>query len=381
MLEIFTKEEYQTRVNQTVEAMEAQGVQALLAFANKVMPGHVRYLSGYETRHGIHDWCFLILLPSRPSTLLTNVTWENHKEMTWVSDIVITGLDKVGQAIADRLPKDIRSIGIAGYNHLPTPVYRTLASRFPSASIADASDLLLEVRRVKSLAEIGVLRRCAEITDAGGEAFLSASQEGRSERDILVEVEGALKRNGSDEVSFATQVGRGPRTALICPYPTDEVLKSGDLVQLDCGATYLGYRGDISRVAVVGKPSSRQRLLLDVVVEMYERVCEALKPGVLAADIARLGVKTAESFGLKDFLYRSPAHPFEFMGHGIGCSYFELPDLSVNSKTEILENMIIVVEPILCEPGVGGVKIEDAGLVTQSGFERFSTCRTKTWID
>src|SRR6185503_19770712 len=119
MLEIFTKEEYRTRVNQTVEAMEAQGVQALIAFANKVMPGHVRYLSGYETRHGIHDWCFLILLPSKPPTLLTNVTWESHKEMTWVSDIVITGLEKVGHAIADRLPQDVKTIRIAGYNHFP----------------------------------------------------------------------------------------------------------------------------------------------------------------------------------------------------------------------------------------------------------------------
>lgn len=381
MLEVFTKEEYQTRVSQAVEAMESQGVQALLAFANKVMPGHVRYLSGYETRHGIHDWCFFVLSPGHPATLLTNVTWENHSEMTWVSDIVIMGLDNVGHAIADRLPHDVSSIGIAGYKYLPTPVYRTLASRFPSARIDDASNLLLEVRKVKSLAEIGVLKRCAEITDAGGEAFLSASQEGRSERDILVEVESALKRNGSDEVSFTTQVGSGLRTALICPYPTNEVLRSGDLVQLDCGATYLGYRGDISRVAVVGKPSSRQRLLLDVTIEMYERLCHALKPGVLAADIAMLGVKIAESYGLRDFLYRSPAHPVEFMGHGIGCSYFELPDVSVNSNTEILESMVIVVEPILSEPGVGGVKIEDAGLVTKSGFERFSTCRIKTWID
>src|SRR5262245_19044622 len=223
MISVFGEAEYRSRAKRTIEAMEKARIDVLVAFANKVMPGHVRYLSGYETRHGIHDWCFLILSPSQPPTLLTNVTWEQHKDMTWVSDVVITGLENVGHAIVDRLPHDVRTIGIAGYNHFPAPVYRTLASRFPSATITDASSLLLEVRKVKSLAEIGVLKRCAEITDAGGEAFLSTSQEGRSERDILIEVEGALKRNGSDEVSFATQVGSGPRTALICPYPTDAV--------------------------------------------------------------------------------------------------------------------------------------------------------------
>jgi Xaa-Pro aminopeptidase len=120
-------------------------------------------------------------------------------------------------------------------------------------------------------------------------------------------------------------------------------------------------------------------MLLDVTVEMYERICDGLKPGVLASDIARLGVKTAESHGLRELLYKSPAHPVEFMAHGIGCSYFELPDINVNSSGEILENMVVVVEPILQEPGVGGVKIEDAGLVTKSGFQRFSTCKIGTW--
>ena len=76
---------------------------------------------------------------------------------------------------------------------------RRLLGRFPSANITDASQLLLRVRMVKSPAEVAVIRRCAEITDAGGQAFLDTVQEGRSEREVLVAVEGAMKLEGSDE--------------------------------------------------------------------------------------------------------------------------------------------------------------------------------------
>jgi len=379
MLSVFGEAEYQARVQHTLKGMEKAEIDAMVAFANKVMPGHVRYLSGYETRHGIHDFSFFVLAPGREPALLTNARWEDQRKMTWVRDIEIVGLDQAGDAIANRLPKSARSIGVAGYNHLPTPVYRRLSGRFSSAGILDASSIVLEVRTIKSPAEIAVLRRCAEITDTGGMAFLAAAREGMSERQVLVEVESALKLNGSDEVSFTTQVGRGPRTASICPYATDELVTNPDLMQLDCGATYFGYCGDLSRVAVIGQPSARQRLLLDVTAEMYDRVVEAVRPGADAAEIATLGVRVAERHGLKDLLYVSPAHQVAFMAHGIGCSYYEPPEIDVQHHTEILENMIVVVEPILAEEGTGGVKIEDAMLVTASGVERFSKCKIRTW--
>src|SRR5262249_7851760 len=154
--------------------------------------------------------------------------------------------------IADFIPTSVRTVGIAGYNAFPAPIYKTLTQRLSGVELRDVSEEILEVRKSKSLAEIEVLRCCAEISDAGARPFLAGEKEGRSEGEFLVEGERPRKRAGSDEVSFTTQVGSGPATATICPYPTDRRLSRGDLVQLDCGASYFGYRGDISRVAVIG---------------------------------------------------------------------------------------------------------------------------------
>jgi Xaa-Pro aminopeptidase len=376
----FSLQEYNARTARTAKALQELGVDLLIAFANKVMPGFVRYLSGYETRHGIHDWSALLFEPEfGRSALLTNVSWEPVAEMTWVPDVRLTSGPKAGGVMASWTSAKVSTIGLAGYNAFPTPIYRALAEAFSGARILDVSHVLLEVRQTKSSTEIQVLRKCAEITDAGAHAFLSAAQEGQSERDILAEVESALRRAGSDETSFTTQVGSGLNTSCICPYATDRRLSQGDLVLLDCGATFWGYRGDISRVAIVGKPSARQELLLNVTAEMYQCMLEALRPGVTAAEIATIGMDIARSYGLEDCLYRSPSHDVGFMGHGMGCSYSEPPELNPGDRTLLKENMLMVVEPILFEEGVGGVKLEDAVVITPHGAERLSACPLRTW--
>lgn len=172
-----------------------------------------------------------------------------------------------------------------------------MQQRLPVARFTDASLLYFQVRMIKSKAEVGVLRRCAEITQAGAQAFVDSIQEGRSELEILVAVESALKRNGSDEVSFTTQAA----------------------------------------------------------------------------------VAVAERRGLKDCLYSSPNVKAGFMGHAIGTHYHEPPWIDLLENTELRENMVLVLEPILRKKGVGGVLIEDAVLVTAEGGERLSNLDIRPW--
>ena len=177
----------------------------------------------------------------------------------------------------------------------PRPFSRPCSQRCSGVKFTDASLLYFQVRMAKSKAEVDILRRCAKITQAGAQAFVDSIQEGRPEREILVAVESALKLNGSDEVSFTTQVGSGPKTFGINTYATDQPLKEGDIVLLDCGATYCGYRGDMSRTTVVGKGSDEVLQLLEGTAEMYDRCLEEVRPGVLSSNIAKAGIAVAES--------------------------------------------------------------------------------------
>jgi Xaa-Pro aminopeptidase len=349
--------------------MAAEGLDALIAYANKTHPGHVRYLTGYEPRLGIHDSAACVVTPQH-CALLTNASFDRPHTRTWLEEAVITG--DYAADLATLLPYRVRTVGVAGFRALPAPVYIGLRERLPQTDFRDSSELLLTLRQIKSPAEVALLRECARITDAGGKAFLEWARPGVTEREVLVQVEAALKRAGSDEVSFATQVSSGVRTEQVVAFATDTVLTEGTLVQLDCGATYHGYRGDLSRVVLLGRPEGRLRDLLDVTVEIYHRCLERLRPGVLIAEVAHLALRIAAERGLSDHLYRSPNHEPGFVGHSIGCSYNEPPEIHPLTKGTLRENMVIILEPILSDPAVGGVKIEDAVLITRDGPERLS---------
>jgi Xaa-Pro aminopeptidase len=372
-----TRDEYRSRLERTRESMAAAGLDVLVAYANRTHPGHVRYLSGYEPRLGIHDSAVCVVTPQRCG-LLTNASFDRPQTLTWLEEVVVTSDYAAG--IAGLLPGRVRNLGIAGFRALPTPVYLGLRERLPSATLGDASDLLLALRQVKSPAEVALLRECARITDAGGRAFLEWTRPGVTEQEVLVQVEAALKRAGSDEVSFSTQVSSGLRTAQVVAFATDTALAEGGPVQLDCGATFHGYRGDLSRLVFLGKASGKIAELMAVTAEIYDRCLELFRPGVSCAEVARLAVRIAKEHGLGDCLYRSPNHEPGFVGHGIGCSYVEPPEVHPDCETVLRENMVVVLEPILSDPAVGGVKIEDAVLITATGPERLSalpvSCRT-----
>src|ERR1700686_3728764 len=111
-----------------------------------------------------------------------------------------------------------------------------------------------------------------------------------------------MKQSGSDEVSFTTQVGSGERTSRVVIYPSDTVLAEGDPVQLDCGATCQGYRGDLSRVKVAGTPDQDYQCMLNAVEEMYFACVDAVRPGVIGREIARIGINVAKAHPLEEFL-------------------------------------------------------------------------------
>jgi Xaa-Pro aminopeptidase len=375
----FSAEEYAARIEKVSRGMADRGLDVLIAFANSAIPGHVRYLAGFEPRLGVHTSAIFAMAPASTDLylLLTNAFWETYQEDSWVQNVVIT--PDYGLELVKWLPPPTRRIGLAGYDAFPTPVYIALREAFAGAEVTDASDIVLAARAVKSPAEVETIRHVAHIANQGAQACLDAVAPGRTEREILVEVECVLKSAGSDELAFGTQVYSGPRTALGISMPSDRRIEPGDVVQVDCGPTYHGYQGDISRCTTAGMISAEVRRILDVTAEMYWRCVETIRPGVRCSDVANAGIEVARRRGCEEYLYRSPNHESGYMGHSIGCRANEPPELSVDNDLVIQENMMFVIEPILGVPGLAGAKLEDVVWVTADGVEHFAVADLEPW--
>ncbi len=374
----FSDEEYRRRFNLVMRGVEACAYDALIAFESAVLPGHVVYLTGYQSKLGAHTWSAFATVPSGAKyRLITNTPFDDHHSMSWVEDVQVTG--DIAGACKGVIPADSLRIGVAGWRALPTWAYLDLCKTFPQANFEDASDVVLAVRQIKSPEELGVVRRTMEITDLGGQAFLDSIVPGINELEIAGRIAHAMRSNGSDDFRYGLQVSSGSRTRQLVAFPVDRLLQVGDEVQLDCGAVYRGYSGDFSRAGVVGgRPAGARREMLEVTHEMYWACVDRMKPGVLASQVAEACAAVANRRGWGDYLFHSPNVRPGFCGHGIGCCYHEWPWLDLSTHAPLEPGMVIAIEALL-QGELGAVKLEDAVLISADGNERLSRHPIRIW--
>ncbi|WP_394119817.1 M24 family metallopeptidase [Planococcus donghaensis] len=227
------------------------------------------------------------------------------------------------------------------------------------------SNLIEKIRMVKTPEEVAVLKAAAKIADDAFEHICGFIRPGLTELDVSNELEFFMRKQGATSSSFDVIVASGLRSALPHGVATDKVIEDGDMITLDFGALYNGYISDITRTVAVGEPSAQMKEIYDIVLKAQELGVEKIGPGMsgIEADaIARDFIKSkgyGEAFG-------------HSTGHGIGLEVHESPGLSFRSETILEPGMAVTVEPGIYLPGVGGVRIEDDILITESGNERLT---------
>jgi len=218
---------------------------------------------------------------------------------------------------------------------------------------------------IKSDREIDSARKAARIADAGQRVASEIVRAGIQEYEIAAEVEHIMRTLGSEDEGHRTIVSSGPRSVMgvFSGYSTDRVINDGDLVIVDTGATFDGYRSDLGRPYVAGKPSEKQRKIHDILIKAWDAAFAAVKPGVEGGDVDSAARKVLGKYQ-KYFDHE--------IGHGLGLS-FEPPALTRGSKDLIQEKMIVTVEPGLYIDGVGGMIIEDPNIVLKDHAERLTS--------
>src|SRR5919197_4422633 len=186
--------------------------------------------------------------------------------------------------------------------------------------------LLTGVRRAKDEVELARMRNAERATRAGHLAVAAMIEDGRTERELQVELEAEFFRNGADALAYDTIVGGGPHSAVLHFAPTSRPLAEGELVLIDAGGEYRGYASDITRTyPVSGAFAPEQRRLYDVVRQALSAAIETCGPGIEWREVHRRAALIIAD-GLIDFgVLRGEAESlFErgavtlFFPHGVG---------------------------------------------------------------
>ena len=380
----FTREEYEGRIAAARSAMRDAGVEALLIFDQSSL----YYLFGYDQ---IGYWVFqTVLLPAEgdPVAVARKADASMIRETGLIPDVRIWLDDPdrdptsiTAGALADRGLRDgRRRVGIELKSHALLPYYyETLRSELEgSVELVDASDLVGDLRMVKSRTEIAYMRRAGEIMDAAFLAARAQMRAGARECDLHAVVAHTLYVHGGDPPAVPPPIASGPRTMTQTHgSATERVMQSGEAATIEIGAPYKRYHAVGLRSAVFGQPDLRLASLHEGLAAGLDAGEQRIRPGASTADVATATLDGMARHGVK----RRGRH----VGYGIGIGY---------PPTWLEPLRLKLTDPYTLQPGmtffyfVGAptegedvyLAVGDPILVTESGYERLSKLPRELWI-
>lgn len=222
-----------------------------------------------------------------------------------------------------------------------------------------------KLRMIKTAGELDKIRRAEEIGCRAFEHILDFIRPGVAERDIALEIEYFMRKQGAEGTSFDTIAISGARTSLPHGVPTEKWVESGDFVTMDFGCILDGYCSDMTRTVVVGKASDEQKKIYSIVKEAQMLGLDTIRAGISGCDADKAPRDYIDACGYGRYFRHS-------LGHGVGLLVHELPNLSPRSRIVLEENMVVSCEPGIYIPSFGGVRIEDLVAVTKDGCENLT---------
>lgn len=252
-------------------------------------------------------------------------------------------------------------------------------SMFKSALKAQVSSenaftkLIRNIRMVKTQDEIDLMIKAQRIAEKGFEHMLDFVIAGKTEREMQLELDYFMLRNGAEELSFDTIALSGSNTSLPHGVPSDKPVKQGEFVLLDFGAVVGGYHSDMTRTFCVGEPSDKMRKVYDIVLDAQFAALDAVKAGMSGKELDAVARDIIADAGYGDNFGHS-------LGHGVGMEIHEMPYASPSKDNILLENSIVTVEPGIYIEGEFGVRIEDFVVVKNDGCENMTNAEKKLII-
>jgi Xaa-Pro aminopeptidase len=365
------------RVDKAQQARRDAGIDALLVWKDD----NVRYLTDLRAqllagKSTVLNGAFLV--EGEAPILLCSGGERDRVERTmpWITEAHIVPIMDDRSLIAGFVSTVLvgllrdRNLGHCrlGVDHGSTILFQEIAKALPDVEVIDGDTPMQQARRIKLPGELLLLEEATAIADAVTASAIRSVQEGRRENDVAADAMHTLFTLGGEYAHVMTPfVASGEHMSPPNRISSDKIIRNGDLIFIDIGASWSGYFGDVARTTICGKPSQRQREIYTAVYAALQAGIEQMRPGRTNVDAANAIKAAAAEYGLADRFLSL------FIGHSVGIGSNEPPyigeTLPGSPEYEFEPGMVFALEPLIWEDGVrggGGVRLEEMITITEA---------------
>jgi Xaa-Pro aminopeptidase len=352
-------------------ALERSGLDALLLFKAEA----VRYVTDFYVK-GYRPFMepeYVMLVAKGKPPAVGYISGSDDVRIRIKSDIEdarkLPPLSGWATAIGEMLSDYGLAHGRIGTDLMPYMVHDGLKQQFPRLSVLDAGKICSQLTAVKHPLEIDLIREAVRVADIGTVAAMNAVRPGVSEHAVAAEAVYAMRKNGSEFEPFIPLVASGCNTSMFERIATEKTIQSGEMVILDIGAVVKGYTGDLATTVICGDATAEQKAIYRATHLALQEAKKIIKPGVTCHQIDMRARDVIRDAGWGKYLYSGNT------GHQLGFGLHGDPLVDRNIGFEVVENMVMCLEPRIVlpdRPDIGGAHLEDVVVVTALGSEQLN---------
>ena len=370
----FTAEEFASRRTRVREAMTHAGLDWFIAFH----PVSIHWLTGSDAKSYQEFQCLLISAEPGPVIVLTREGERNEFEMDALVDRVWTygGGEPEDPLISferlvDGLELHRSRVGmeVPAY-YLHPHHYVQIKHILREVEISEQSNLIHDLKLVKSPTELQYIRQASQIADAAMVTFAKGLTVGRTELQVAADVYHTLLSQGSGLAASPINLVSGERSCYSHGAPTQRQLQAGDYGSIEYGATYRRYTSTIGRQFSLGQPTARMRELYDLVRRASDACLTEIRAGVPAVIPHEAAKRIIADAGLDHGRVHTSGYG---LAPGFPPTWGEPLHMLGGSTYTLQAGMVVTIEPpvFLGEERLGA-RIIDNVLVTETGAELLS---------
>lgn len=316
-----------------------------------------RYLSGFSGSSGA------LLIGREQAYIITDFRYIEQAKEQAGGFAVKRWKDDFNQSLA-MVVKDAGWLKLGFESkHVAYSAFREMKEKL-SAELVPLETTAEKQRAIKNETELSILRKGAKVLDRSFEYICAIARPGMTEKELSLDLEMFLRKEGAEEKAFSFIVASGLRGAMPHGIASDKKMDRGEMVTIDFGGIFDGYATDMTRTVALGKPDQRSVDIYNIVCEAQNKAASSVKPGLKGSELDAVARDIIGRAGYKEYFGHG-------LGHGVGLETHEQPVLNPRSETVLEPGMIVTIEPGIYIPGWGGVRIEDMVLVTEKGCEPF----------